>query len=70
MTTTPYIPTLAEAVTRAGSVAKLAAMLGVSRQLIYKWKRVPAERVREIERLTGVPRETLRPDLYELGETE
>lgn len=64
MTPDPYIETLAEAVHRAGSVARLADLLGVSRQVIYKWKRIPQDRILEIERLTGVPRETLRPDLY------
>jgi hypothetical protein len=33
-------------------------------QSIGKWKRVPAGRVIALERLTGVPREKLRPDLY------
>jgi len=68
MDTTPYISTLAEAVNRAGSVAKLADMLGVSRQVLYKWKRIPADRILEIERLTGVPRASLRPDLYEAAQ--
>jgi len=45
---------------------RLAALLKVSPQAISKWKngRIPAERVLEIERLTGVSRHDLRPDLY------
>lgn len=42
----------------------LAAALGVSYQAVHKWQRVPAERVLEIERLRGIPRSRLRPDLY------
>jgi len=55
---------VSEAVERAGGAANLARALNVSRQAIYKWQRIPADRVREIERLTGISRETLRPDLY------
>lgn len=48
----------------AGSVIRLAELLGVTRNAIYQWERIPAERVVEVEKLTGVPREQLRPDLY------
>jgi len=50
----------------AGGVPALARLLGVREQTPYQWgrTRVPADRVVEIERLTGVPRELLRPDLY------
>jgi DNA-binding transcriptional regulator YdaS (Cro superfamily) len=54
------------AIYKAGGYAALAEGLGVSRQAIYQWrdKRVPAERVLQIEKLTGVTRHELRPDLY------
>jgi len=66
MASIDHIPALAEAALRVGGVAKLAEMLGVSRQAVYKWTRVPAERAPQIERLTGVSRAELRPDLYEV----
>jgi DNA-binding transcriptional regulator YdaS (Cro superfamily) len=49
-----------------GGVTKLAALLDVRHQTISQWKirRIPAERVLEIETVTGVPRHELRPDLY------
>ncbi|WP_428485980.1 transcriptional regulator [Rhodopila sp.] len=47
-----------------GSLAKLAEELGLTRGAVAKWDRVPAERVVEVERITGIPREQLRPDLY------
>jgi DNA-binding transcriptional regulator YdaS (Cro superfamily) len=43
---------------------KLARLLGISHQAIGQWDRVPAERLIEIEILTGVERERLRPDLF------
>ncbi len=45
-------------------MAKLARELGLARSAVAMWTRVPAERVVEIERITGIPRERLRPDLY------
>tara|TARA_R100000329_G_scaffold128789_1_gene107633 strand:+ start:3212 stop:3409 length:198 start_codon:yes stop_codon:yes gene_type:complete len=46
------------------NVSKLASDLGVSRMAVYQWKEVPANRLVEIEQLTGIPRQDLRPDLY------
>jgi DNA-binding transcriptional regulator YdaS (Cro superfamily) len=44
----------------------LGTKLGVHRSSVMRWEhgRVPAERVLELERATGVPRYELRPDLY------
>jgi hypothetical protein len=47
------------AIEAAGSARRLAAKLAVQ-----QWERIPAERVIEVERLTLVPRERLRPDLH------
>jgi DNA-binding transcriptional regulator YdaS (Cro superfamily) len=48
-----------------GSRRKLAEVLGVTPQAISKWrKRIPAERVLDVERATGVDRSKLRPDIY------
>lgn len=53
-----------EAAKNTGGVAALARRLGLSRAAIYRWQRVPAERVLEVERETSVSRHDLRPDLY------
>ena len=42
----------------------LARELGITHGAVFQWDRVPAERVIDVERITGIPREELRPDLY------
>lgn len=44
----------------------LAGSLEVDKATISRWAygRIPAERVIDIEKATGIPRESLRPDLY------
>lgn len=43
---------------------KLADLIGVSRQAMREWSKIPAERVLSIEEITGIGRERLRSDLY------
>jgi DNA-binding transcriptional regulator YdaS (Cro superfamily) len=52
------------AAAQVGGVVKLSLALGLSRGAVSQWKRVPAERVLDVERLSGVSRSILRPDLY------
>lgn len=49
-----------------GGVRKLAERLGVTPQAVYKWRKtgIPAERVLDVERESGVSRHELRPDIY------
>lgn len=47
-----------------GRGARLAEALRISQPAISMWPRVPAERVLDVERETGIPRTQLRPDLY------
>lgn len=44
----------------------LANALGVDKSLVTRWvqKRVPVSRVADVERVTGIPREELRPDVF------
>lgn len=61
---------LERAIAQAGGVTKFAANLEVAYQLVQGWRvptrkfATPAEYVLRVERLTGVPRHELRPDLY------
>ena len=36
----------------------------ITQQAVSQWRRVPAERAIEVERVTGVSRRELRPDIY------
>jgi DNA-binding transcriptional regulator YdaS (Cro superfamily) len=50
---------------KRGAVSELAKQIGISHGAVVQWRgRCPAERVVEVERATGIPREALRPDLY------
>lgn len=55
---------LERAAAAVGGVAALGRALGISSQAISQWERAPYQRVLEIERLTGVSRHDLRPDVY------
>lgn len=55
---------LERAIKKAGGMSAFARALKLSRAAIYRWDKIPAERVVAIERATGIPREELRPDLY------
>ena len=48
----------------AGNGRTLAEKLGITAQALSQWARVPHLRVLDVERITGVPRHELRPDLY------
>lgn len=51
---------------RGVRLVALAAAANVHKATVTRWmqQRIPAERVLEVERITGVPRHELRPDLY------
>lgn len=48
----------------SGGAGKLAEALGVSAQAISQWDEVPPLRVLAVERISGISRSELRPDLY------
>jgi len=54
-----------------GGAAALARRMDISRNAIWQWRkkdRVPAERVLDLEKLTGVSRHEIRPDIYPVPE--
>lgn len=57
-------PALQRAIEAVGSGKVLADGIGISAQALSQWDRVPPLRVLEVERISGVPRHELRPDLY------
>lgn len=52
-----------------GSQAKAAKELNISRQAVNSWvknkNKIPAEKVVVIEKITGIKRSELRPDLWD-----
>lgn len=55
---------LKRAISAAGGLTGLAQKVGVSKQAVLQWEEVPPLRVLTVERVSGVPRHELRPDLY------
>lgn len=49
---------------KRGRRGELAAALGISPSAISMWKQVPAERVGDVARATGIPPDVLRPDIF------
>ncbi len=52
---------------KAGSQNKLAKLVGVQQCNVSKWlhrdKKVPLEKAIKIEKVLGIPRDVLRPDI-------
>jgi DNA-binding transcriptional regulator YdaS (Cro superfamily) len=48
------------------TLEQLGNILGVNKTTVLRWekRRIPAERVSEVERVTGIPRQKLRPDIF------
>jgi DNA-binding transcriptional regulator YdaS (Cro superfamily) len=57
-------PGLRLAVAATGSFNALARAIGIKAPSIMEWRRIPSHRILQIEALTGIDRERLRPDLY------
>jgi DNA-binding transcriptional regulator YdaS (Cro superfamily) len=55
---------LRKAIKAVGTRYQLAKLLGLKPASIQGWDRIPYERIVEVEKITGVPREELRPELY------
>jgi DNA-binding transcriptional regulator YdaS (Cro superfamily) len=47
-----------------GLLSRIAHEIGVYAQAVHQWQAVPLERVVDVERVTGIPREKLRPDFH------
>lgn len=52
------------AINAAGGAVAVAQHFGILRSAVYQWKRTPATRVVMLERISGIPRHVLRPDIF------
>lgn len=63
---TPMTPSEAckAAVERAGGPKRLANAMAITGSAVSQWEIVPAIRVLQVEKLSGMSRHLLRPDIY------
>lgn len=59
---------LKRAVEKVGGQAEFARLIGITAQAVSQWDEVPPLRVLAVERISGVSRQELRPDLYPAAE--
>mgnify|MGYP003363384658 CR=1 FL=1 len=56
----------AELISRAGGACKLSRALGMkTHSAVLKWKAIPVPHLLKIEQVYSIPREELRPDLFD-----
>jgi len=53
------------AIEAVGTQKELARRLGVAAASVAEWHRVPSHRILQVEAVTGIRREKLRPDFYD-----
>jgi DNA-binding transcriptional regulator YdaS (Cro superfamily) len=57
--------TIVERVIRAGGGSTaVSRVVGVTRQAVEDWCRIPAQHVLALEELTGISRHAMRPDVF------
>lgn len=54
-----------EIIKAGGGPSKVGAAVGRAHSSVIAWTRVPAEHVRVVSRITGIPPHQLRPDLFD-----
>lgn len=59
---------LQRAIAKMGSANALAMALGMTSASLSEWWRIPSHRILQVEKITGISREELRPDLYDKEE--
>lgn len=47
-----------------GTIARIAGFFGITHGAVAQWEKIPPERVLGVERVTGISRHELRPDIY------
>ena len=57
-------PIIEEAASKFGGIVAMSLALGRSRAAASQWNQIPPEHVLEIERVSGISRHRLRPDIF------
>ena len=57
-------PIIHEAASKLGGIVAMSQALGLSRGAAANWSEIPVNHVARLEKLTGIPREVLRPDIF------
>ena len=59
------VMSLLNLLSKRGTAARIAEQMGVAHSTVIRWaeRRVPASRLAELSRVTGIPANKLRPDL-------
>lgn len=57
-------PVIGVAAKKLGGIVALSEALGLSRGAASQWREIPIDHVARLEKLTGIPREVLRPDVF------
>jgi DNA-binding transcriptional regulator YdaS (Cro superfamily) len=57
-------PIIFKAARKLGGIVAMSQALGLSRGAASQWQEIPVDHVAKLEKLTGIPREVLRPDIF------
>lgn len=57
-------PAIMAVLFKYGNAVKLATHLGITRQAVSRWTKIPMKHLSAISEFTGIPRQELRPDVY------
>lgn len=55
---------LQKAIANVGTASELARRLGITPAAVLQWDEIPIRRVVDVERVSGISRKELRPDIF------
>lgn len=61
---------LVKAIEAVKSASALARFLNITPSAVLQWDKIPAERLGEVSRVTGISPQELRPDIFAIAPAE